>query len=427
MYPVFSKTLPGGELAARAAWSVPRNVLFLGVTSCLTDISSEMITSILPLYLVAHLGLSPAGLGAIDSLHQGGASVVRLLSGWISDRYRRFKRVAELGYALSTACRFGLLVFGGTGTSFALITFIDRLGKGIRTSPRDALISLSTAPNELGRAFGVHRTLDTAGALLGPLVAFALLRFTGGAYDAVFVASFAFGLMGLATLAAFVRDPRAKMAGANGHAPSLETSERVSWAALSTLLHDRNVRRVWLSAGALGCVTISDGLFFLLLQRRLALASEYVPLLYVAVPSAWLLFALPLGRLSDRWGRAKLLVFGHCCLLLLYLAQLLPFAGLPALLLSVALLGAFYAASDGVLLALASAHLPPSLMASGLAAVVMASNVGRLVASVLFGLLLSFYEERLAIVVLALALSVVLATVGVALLGLDEPARKARA
>jgi MFS family permease len=423
LYPIFSRVAAGGELRSGALSTVPRNVVFLGITSFLTDVSSEIITSILPLYLVAHLGLSPAGFGAIDSLHQGGASLLRLWSGWVSDRSQRFKRIAAIGYGLSAACRLALLTLGGNAMSFALITFMDRLGKGIRTSPRDALISLSVAPSELGRAFGVHRTLDTAGAVLGPVLAFAVLRFSGGAYDAVFVVSFAFGLMGVAVLLAFVRDPGVKTGDrAVGVAPTAP----VSWAMLAGLLRERGMRNLWISAGALGCVTISDGLFFLLLQRRLGFDAEYVPLLYVAVPCAWLLLALPFGRMADRWGRAKLLLLGHACLILLYLLGLVPMSGLPMLVLSVVLLGAFYAASDGVLMALAGAHLPPHLMASGLAVVVTANNLGRVLASVIFGVLWSQCEEGTALLVFGIALGVVLVTVGVVLLGLDESVRQPR-
>src|SRR5262249_22370723 len=163
------------------------NVLFLGLTSMVTDISSEMISTILPLYLVFTLHLAPLEFGIVDGLYQGAAALVRVASGFVADRWRRHKEVAALGYALSAVCKLGILAAGSVWTALAGIVLIDRIGKGIRTAPRDALISLSSPQEELGTAFGVHRALDTAGAMIGPLVAFGLLALTPGAFDAIFV------------------------------------------------------------------------------------------------------------------------------------------------------------------------------------------------------------------------------------------------
>ena len=150
-------------------------MFFLGLTSLLTDISSEMVTSILPLYLVLTLGLTPLQFGFIDGLSQAVAAFARLGSGLLADRWRNHRAVAAAGYGLSALSRLLLLAAGGAWGLLSSAIVLDRIGKGIRTSPRDALISLSSAPERLGLAFGVHRALDTIGALLGPLLAFAIL------------------------------------------------------------------------------------------------------------------------------------------------------------------------------------------------------------------------------------------------------------
>ncbi|HET9647011.1 MAG TPA: MFS transporter, partial [Microlunatus sp.] len=156
------------------ARAIAPTVIALGVVSLLTDISSESVSAVLPLYLTAVLGMSPLAYGFIDGLYQGVSALVRMLGGWWADSSGRPKWVAFVGYAGSAASRIALLVT----TSFVGITgavTADRLGKGLRTGPRDALIAASAPPAQLGRNFGVHRALDTTGALAGPLLAFAVL------------------------------------------------------------------------------------------------------------------------------------------------------------------------------------------------------------------------------------------------------------
>src|SRR3954452_23191531 len=142
---------------------VSRTVLLLGLCSLLTDISSEMVATVLPLYLVSTLGFTPLQFGVVDGLYQGAGAFVRFGAGFVGDRWRRHKEVALLGYGLSTACKLALAAVGtGFGASSAIV-LVDRAGKGIRTAPRDAMISLATPRERLGASFGVHRAMDTAG------------------------------------------------------------------------------------------------------------------------------------------------------------------------------------------------------------------------------------------------------------------------
>ncbi|MFZ3474692.1 MFS transporter [Streptomyces sp. 4.24] len=361
---------------------VPGTVLALGTVSLVTDVSSEMVTAVLPLYLVLGLGLSPLQFGFLDGLLGGGAAVVRLLGGHFADRGHRYKRVAGIGYALSACSRLGLLLAGGATAGITAALAADRVGKGIRTAPRDALITLSSHPDALGRSFGVHRAMDTAGALLGPLAAFALLWATAGAYDAVFFVSFCVGLLGVLLLVLYVPGHHPAPPGAPA-APEPAGSPSGAFAAL----RDPAFRRILAAAALLGAATIGDAFVYLLLQRRLGLSPGWFPLLPLGAAAGYLLLAVPVGRLADRIGRRLPFLCGHLALLGAYLVLLAP-AGSPAPLVLVpvlALLGVFYACTDGVLMALAGPVLPTAGRAGGLALLQTGQAVARMLAAAGFG------------------------------------------
>jgi hypothetical protein len=284
---------PGAEAGSgRVVRRVSSTVLLLGVVSLLTDVSSEMVASVLPLYLTAAAGLSPLAYGFLDGIYQGVSAVVRIAGGYAGDRGGHPKWVAVLGYGASALSRLAML----PATGFAAITAVvtgDRLGKGVRTAPRDALIAGASDPSALGRSFGVHRALDTTGAALGPLVAFALLASVPGSYDSIFVVSFGFAVLGLAVLVLFVPDLRTATGAA-----------RVGLRRALRAVAGRPLRRPLLAAGVLGLLTVGDGFLYLSLQDRDDFAAGWFPLLYVGTNVAYLALAVPLGRLADRVGRA---------------------------------------------------------------------------------------------------------------------------
>ena len=383
---------------------VARNVVLLGVVSFFTDISSEMVATILPLYLVYTLGFTPLQFGVVDGLQQGAAALVRVAGGFAADRTRRHKEVAWVGYAISAFSRLGLLVAQSVSALGALV-FLDRTGKGIRTAPRDALISLSSERDELGTAFGVHRALDTAGAMLGPLIAFILLWLAPGEFDAIFVASFSVALIGLAVLALYVE---------NRPAPAPEV-EHVSLRAAASLLGARRFATLVAVGGALAVVTVSDGFLFIALQRHLDFEPRLLPLLFVGTAFAYMLLAIPVGRLADQVGRGRVFVAGYLPLLAAYGLLLLPAGGSAEIVPFLALLGLYYAATDGVLMALGSAALPPALRGSGLALLVTATSVGRLLASVVFGTIWTWRDVETALAVYAFGLLTAMALAAAAL------------
>ncbi|WP_078652643.1 MFS transporter [Streptomyces sp. NRRL F-525] len=400
---------------ARVSAAVTPTVLALGAVSLITDVSSEMVTAVLPLYLVTGLGLSPLGFGLLDGIYNGFSALVRLAGGHLADRGGgRHKWIAGIGYGISALCK-PLLLLAHTLTPIGLILAADRTGKGLRTAPRDALISLSSAPENRGRAFGVHRAMDTAGALIGPLVAFLILRATVDGYDAVFTVSFCVAVVGVLVLVLFVpgSSPTAAPRTENAVRERVvderavdETAVRPTLRAAFALLTRRDLRRITVCALLLGLATVSDSFVYLLLQRRLGVPDRWFALLPLGTAAAFLLLAVPLGRLADRVGRWQVFLGGHGALLTAYAILLTSWHG-TALPYAVLLLhGTFYAATDGVLMAAASDSVPEQLRSSGLALVQTGQAAARFVCSLGFGAAWTLWGDRTALMASAVALAV---------------------
>ncbi|MFC9284880.1 MFS transporter [Streptomyces collinus] len=387
--------------AGRRRAAIAPTVLALGTVSLVTDVSSEMVTAVLPLYLVTGLGLSPLGFGLLDGVYNGFSALVRLAGGHLADRGGgRHKWVAGLGYGVSALCK-PLLLVAHSLTPIGLVLAADRTGKGLRTAPRDALISLSSTPESRGRAFGVHRAMDTAGALFGPLVAFLILRATVDGYDAVFTVSFCVAVFGVLVLLLFVPGGR-RQGGAGGDARS---GERPTLRAAVGLLRRRDLRRITVCALLLGLATVSDSFVYLLLQRRLGVPDRWFALLPLGTAAAFLLLAVPLGRLADRVGRWAVFLGGHAALLLAYALLLTSWHGTPLPYVVLALHGGFYAATDGVLMAAASEGVPAALRSSGLAVVQTGQALARFACSLLFGAAWTVWGDRAALAGAVVALA----------------------
>jgi MFS family permease len=399
----------------RALFLVSGNVVALGAVSLITDISSEMVTAVLPVYLMIGLHLSPAAYGVVDGTYTGATALLRLVGGYVADRTHRRKLVAGLGYGLSAVAKLGLLAAGSAVGALGAVIAIDRTGKGLRTAPRDALITLSTPPQHYGRAFGVHRMMDTFGAFAGPLVALGILAATAQAYDAVFVASFCIAAFGVLVLVLFVRDRRGEQAPKGVLKP----------AALGGLLRIAPVRRLVLAACLAGTVTIGDGFVYLLLQRREELSVGWFPLLAVGTNLSYLLLATPLGVLADKIGRAKVVLAGYTSLLLVYVLLFGPIGGWPLLVVVLALYGVFYASTDGVLIALAGPVLPSGVRTTGIALIQTGQAMSYLVSSVLFGLAWTVWGPTIAIQTAAALVAVAVLVVGFLLRGIAATERPA--
>jgi MFS family permease len=398
MYIAASRTsdLAAGTDRKPALKRVSANVVALGMVSLVTDVSSEMVTAVLPLYLVLGLGLNPLQFGLLDGLYAGATAVVRVLGGHLADRWRRLKAVAGFGYGLSAVCKLGLVAAGSSVAAIGVVLAADRTGKGLRTAPRDALISLSSTPDTLGRSFGVHRALDTVGAFLGPLVAMAVLALSLGSYPSVFFTSFCVAAVAVLLLALFVKD----------HPGGVDRAA-VSARAAFALLKRSDFRRVTLWAALLGLVTVGDSFVYLVLQRKWEIAATYFPLLPLGTAGVYLVLAVPLGRLADRIGRWPVFLGGHAALCLALVLLCGPQAGLWLAVVALGLHGVFYAATDGVLMAAAGPLVPPGLRATGLAVVQTGQAVARMLSSVLFGLAWTLWDLRPAVLVAAVCLAAV--------------------
>jgi MFS family permease len=389
--------LASGRLRQR----VGPTVLLLGATSLLTDISSEMVAAILPLYLVSILGFSPLQYGVVDGIYQGADALMRLTAGFLGDRLGRHKSLAAIGYGISAACKLGLALIGGAWAGLSAIILLDRAGKGVRTAPRDAMISLTAPERDLGLAFGVHRAMDTAGAMIGPLVAFALLAAAPTAFHSLFLISFFVALLGLGVITLLVREPPRRTA-------AKATVEKPDLKAAAKLLSGPEFRALTIAGAALGLATASDGFIYLTLREQIDFAASLFPLLATGTAVLYMLLAAPLGRVADKYGRGRVLIGGYLLLLAVYCVLMAPTQGAISLVVVLALLGTYYAATDGVLMAMGSTHVPEALRGSGLALLGTATSITRLLASVLFGLLWTLVGVQAAIAVFAAGLVVAL-------------------
>jgi MFS family permease len=398
---------------------VGSTVVLLGIVSMVTDISSESVNAILPIYLTSILGMSTLAYGFVDGIYQGVSALVRIAGGWIADTADRPKWIAGIGYLASAVSR----VFFLSATSLAAISSIitaDRLGKGLRTAPRDALIAASSAPAALGRAFGIHRALDTLGALIGPLMAFAIINVAvPNDYHAVFVASLAFAIIGVAILALAVPDLRPRREAREAAGPATPAKH-----ARPSLRHLRNPHffRLLLAGGLLGIFTVGDGFLYLELTERDSLATKYFPLLYVGTNFVYLALAVPFGRLADRVGRARVFIGGQVLLVVCYLCAAGPVAGLVGSIGCLAFLGAYYAATDGVLSAMASAVTPLPVRTSGIATAQTAVAAARFVSSIGFGLMWTELGRTDAIWLVTVMLAMAIPVAAGMLRGLDRTA-----
>jgi MFS family permease len=371
------------------------------------------VATILPIYLVFSLGASPLALGAIDGTYRGAAAVVQVGAGFASDRWRRHKQVAEAGYGFSALGKVALVAAGNSIGGIGAIVAFDRIGKGIRTAPRDALISLSSTRDNLATSFGVHRALDSVGAFLGPLVAFGILLAAPARFDAVFFVSTLFAFLGLAVLVLTVQ-------GKPWRAPREGTPPSLGRAA--GLLRESKFVLLLLAALVLSLTSVSDALIYVGLQRKVDFDPAVFPLLYVITAVAFMTLAIPIGRLADRIGRVPVLIGGFAMLFVDYAALLSNHLGYGGLIICLVALGAYFACSEGVLTAVAGAALPDDLQASGIGILITVVSIGNLLSSLAFGALWVTLGLHQAVIVFGAGLALALLIAAPLLVRSQRPA-----
>ncbi|MDI6891681.1 MAG: MFS transporter [Actinomycetota bacterium] len=286
---------------------VKRNVFFLGLVSLFTDVSSEMIYPLVPIFLTTVLGAPVAIVGLIEGIAESTASLLKTFSGWLSDRYARRKPFVLGGYSLSALGKL-LLSVAFVWPMVLAARFVDRLGKGIRTSARDALIADETDVAHRGRAFGFHRAMDTAGAVIGPLIALFLMAALKERYRLIFLLAFFPAVLGVGLLLLFVKERMRVGSPQAGKAPRLKLAG-----------FDRSFKLLLLIIIVFGLGNSSDA-FLILRAKDLGLSATLVVLAYVLYNIVYAVFAMPAGIISDRVGRKRLMAGGLLIFAMVYFA-----------------------------------------------------------------------------------------------------------
>jgi len=365
----------GARPAASRGDRVPRNVVMLGLVSLLTDASSEMVYPILPLFLTNVLHAPVSAIGLIESLAEATASFVKVASGRLSDRLQRRRPLVALGYSLSNVVKPLLAIAPGWSAVLAL-RVADRFGKGVRTAPRDALIADSGTAERRGRDFGFHRALDTVGAAIGPLTAWAILTLVPQGYRLVFWVSAIPGTLAIALVLAGVRE---------AHHPGPKPPA----GAKRPLVPFRELGlpfTVFTAVSAVFALGNSSDAMLILRAQNVGTAAAMVPLMYFVFNVVAAALAGPLGHLSDRVGRRRLIVFGFAGYALVYAGFAL--AGHPASVWFLfALYGVPYAATEGMTRAFVVDLVPAPLRATALGGYTFAIGIAALPASLMAGVL----------------------------------------
>lgn len=367
-----SEPVHPGELASvRRVAGVERDVFVLGLVSFFADVAGEMLYPIVPVFLTATLGAPVAAVGLVEGVAECAASLLRTVSGWLSDRIGRRRPLVALGYGLSAVAK-PLLALAFGWPLVLLARFLDRTGKGVRGAPRDALIAEWSAPAERGRAFGFHRMMDTAGAVVGPLIALVALWLLADNLRLVFVLAFAPAAAAV-SLVALVRERRP--VGAKGAPP---VSFRLSG-------YDRRFKALLVVTLVFALGNSSDA-FLILRARDLGLSAAMVVLAYTVYNVVYAALSLPAGIVSDAIGRRNVMLVGFGIFAAVYLG--FAVAGNAALVWPLfAVYGAYIALTDGIGRALVADLVPADRRATALGLYSTVLGVTVLAASVVAGVL----------------------------------------
>jgi MFS family permease len=360
---------------AKALPKIPRSVWALGFVSMFMDISSEMIHALLPLYMVTVLGTSVVAVGFIEGIAEATASITKVFSGALSDRLGKRKVLTVLGYGLGALTKPVFPLASGLEWLTAA-RFVDRIGKGIRGAPRDALVADVTPAELRGAAFGLRQTLDTVGAFLGPLLAIGLMWLTASHFQTVFWVAVIPAFVAVYILVAFVREPETAPSARPVRSP-------LAWHELARL-----GPAYWRLSGLAMLFTLArfSEAFLLLRAQDMGLAPLWAPAVLVLMALAYSLSAYPAGALSDRVGRRGVLMTGLGLLIAadLLLALLPGWAGLA---LGVAAWGLHLGFTQGIFAALIADRAPASLRGTAFGLFNLLTGVALLGASVVAGLL----------------------------------------
>ena len=355
---------------------VPGTVWALGLVSLFMDVSSELVHSLLPVFMTSVLGASMVSVGLVEGVAEATASIVKVFSGALSDRLRRRKPLLVLGYGLAALAK-PLFPLAGSVALVLGARFLDRIGKGIRGAPRDALIADITPRESRGTAYGLRQALDTVGAVLGPLAAIALMLALSSNIRSVLWLAFAPAIVSVAVLLLLVREPPVLKHG----------NERASWRSIGAL-----PRHYWavVALGAVLTLARFSEAFLILRAQDASIALAFVPIVLVVMNVVYTAVAYPAGVAADRGARRALLLSGLAALIasdLLLAASATP----SALFAGVALWGVHMGLTQGLLATLVADASPASLRGTGFGVFNLVSGVALLAASLIAGWLWASY------------------------------------
>ncbi len=363
----------GAEAASRTWRDIPRSVVALGMVSLLMDVSSELIHGLLPIFLTTVIGTSTLVVGVIEGVSEATVSITKVFSGAISDRIGKRKLLVAMGYGLAALSK-PFFPLAGTASEILVARFIDRVGKGIREAPRDALIADVTPSAIRGASYGLRQALDTIGAVAGPLIAVALMTLYSGNFRAVFWWALLPALLAVFVLVIGVAEPS-----------SPANLEKSGWPIRRKELA-RMPRAYWtvVAIGAVfGLARFSEA-FLLLKAQAEGLALALVPLVFVWMNLVYAIVAAPAGILSDKIGRKNLLLCGLGTLTIadLVLAWLPGLGGTAA---GIGLWGLYLGLSQGLLSALVADTAPNDLRGTAFGLFNLVGGVALLAANALAG------------------------------------------
>ncbi|MFC1801899.1 MFS transporter [Patescibacteria group bacterium] len=347
-------------------FGLPKNVFLLGLVSFFNDFSSEMVYSIFPAFFTSVLKSGAASLGIVEGFADGVSNIFKIYSGNLSDRLQKRKPFIIGGYALSLITRPFYSLIGTVGGAFGL-RFIDRVGKGMRDAPRDAIISLSTPKKEFGKAFGYHRSMDVMGAIFGPFVAFLILEFFPMNFNLVFMTAFVVGVFSILTLF-FVSDVK-------NHFVSKGSGVIASFKYFSWKFRFFLLSIVVLSMGSIPVAIL------LLKTEHIGLAIASIPLFYMIYNLSYAVISPVAGIFSDKLGTGRIILAGYSILILSYVIFYYTDTVL-MLVFGFIALGFFSAFTDGVQRSMAAHLTEESLRGEAMGLVSASIGVGVLIAGV---------------------------------------------
>jgi MFS family permease len=357
---------------ARSYFGLGKNVFFTGLVSFFMDVSSEMIYPLIPLFLANVLGVNKSMIGLIEGIAESTASLLKTFSGWLSDRIRQRKNLMIAGYAISTLSR-PLLSLAGAWQQVLASRFVDRLGKGIRTAPRDAIIAESTETTHLARAFSFHRSMDTMGAVVGPAIALLLLRAHHSSYQRVFWLSMVPGVVAVLLIIAFIRERRT-------HAtPKAERPK------LSLRLIDWKVK-FFIAIATLFALGNSSDVFLILRAQKVGIPTIVIPAVYLVFNLVYSLSAIPAGIAADKYGKKRIILLGFVLFAGLYCGFAVANSIL-AIWVLFGLYGLFMGLTEGIQKAFLATIIPPDFKATAFGLYSTAVGLAMFPASLIGGVL----------------------------------------